>query len=37
MTNIGLFKIKVQLIKLLGKLIFKLGGYVVLEPYIFWM
>ena len=37
MSNIGIFKIKVWIIKLLGKLIFKLGGYVVLEPYIFWM
>ena len=37
MINIGIFKIKVWIIKLLGKLIFKLGGYVVLEPYIFWM
>ena len=37
MINIGIFKIKVWIIKLLSKLIFKLGGYVVLEPYIFWM
>ena len=37
MINRGIFKIKVRIIKLLGKLIFKLGGYVVLEPYIFWM
>ena len=37
MINIGIFKIKVWIIKFLSKLIFKLGGYVVLEPYIFWM
>jgi len=35
MISTGFFKFKVKLIWFLGELIYKLGGYVALEPYIY--
>ena len=35
MTSIGFFTFRIRLIKFLGKLIFRLGGYVAIEPYIY--